>query len=134
MYERKRLGEILVGLQVLTPAEVERVLEAMRRRARPRKFRQVAGGLQTLREEDVLPDGSGSASTSLPAGEPRRAIDPGVLVAAARRGAYNCRAGARRGPPDAGSFLSSPESSHAPRSHPTPAAARGPPAVCPGAG
>jgi hypothetical protein len=54
MVERQRLGEILVGLQVLTPAEVERVLDAMRRRRDQRKFGQVAGDMGLLREEHVL--------------------------------------------------------------------------------
>ena len=40
--ERKPLGKILVDLQVMTPAEVERVLEAMRRRRDHTKFGQVA--------------------------------------------------------------------------------------------
>jgi hypothetical protein len=53
-FERKRLGEILVGLQVLTPAEVERVLEAMRRRPDPSKFGQVAREMGLLQETHVL--------------------------------------------------------------------------------
>jgi hypothetical protein len=53
-FERKRLGEILVGLQVLTPAEVERVLEALRRRGDRPKFGQVAREMGLLREEHVL--------------------------------------------------------------------------------
>jgi hypothetical protein len=54
MLERKPLGEILMGLQVLTAAEVERVLEAMRRRRDQRKFGQVAGAMGLVREEHVL--------------------------------------------------------------------------------
>jgi hypothetical protein len=52
--QRKRLGEILVDLNVLTAAEVERVLEAMRRRPDQRKFGQVARDLGLLREEHIL--------------------------------------------------------------------------------
>jgi hypothetical protein len=52
--ERKRLGEILVNLQVLGPSEVERVLEAMRRRRDQRKFGEVAREMGLLREEHVL--------------------------------------------------------------------------------
>jgi hypothetical protein len=53
-FERKRLGEILVGLQVLTPAEVERVLEALRRRRDRSKFGQVGREMGLLREEHIL--------------------------------------------------------------------------------
>jgi hypothetical protein len=53
-FERKRLGEVLVGLQVLTPAEVERVLEAMRRRQDRSKFGQVARDMGLLQEEHIL--------------------------------------------------------------------------------
>lgn len=52
--EPKRIGEILVELQVLTPAEVERVLCAMRRRGGRSKFGQVAREMNLLREEHVL--------------------------------------------------------------------------------
>jgi hypothetical protein len=52
--ERKPLGEILVSLQVLTPAEIDRVLEAMRRRHDQRKFGQVAREMGLLREEHIL--------------------------------------------------------------------------------
>src|SRR5687768_14626701 len=52
--ERKRIGEILVDLQVLTPAEVERVLLALRRRDDFTKFGQVAREMGLLREEHVL--------------------------------------------------------------------------------
>src|SRR5690242_15673777 len=52
--ERKRLGEILVDLQVLTPTEVERVLEAMRRRRDRPKFGQVAREMGLLGEEHIL--------------------------------------------------------------------------------
>jgi hypothetical protein len=52
--ERKRLGEILVDLQVLTPAEVERIVEALRRRRGFAKFGQVGRDLGLLREEHIL--------------------------------------------------------------------------------
>jgi hypothetical protein len=52
--ERKRMGKILIDLQVLTPAEVERVLEAMRRRRDQTKFGQVAKDMGLLREEHIL--------------------------------------------------------------------------------
>lgn len=51
---RKPLGEILVGLQVLTPEEVERVLEALRRRADRAKFGQVAREMGLVRDEHIL--------------------------------------------------------------------------------
>jgi len=54
MYQRKRLGEILVDLQVLTTVEVERVLQAMRRRLDQTKFGQVARDMGLVREEHIL--------------------------------------------------------------------------------
>jgi hypothetical protein len=54
MRERKKLGEILRDLQVLTDAEVERVLQAMRRRYDQCKFGQVAREMGLLREEHIL--------------------------------------------------------------------------------
>lgn len=54
MYQRKRLGQILVDLQVLTTAEVERVLQAMRRRLDQTKFGQVARDMGLVREEHIL--------------------------------------------------------------------------------
>src|SRR5436190_13583232 len=54
MRERKRLGDILVDLRVLTPAEVERILEAKRRRRGYVKFGQVAREMGLLREEHIL--------------------------------------------------------------------------------
>jgi hypothetical protein len=54
MRDRKRLGDILVDLGVLTPAEVERVLEALRRRLGQGKFGQVAREMGLLREEHIL--------------------------------------------------------------------------------
>ena len=54
MHDRKRLGDILVDLQVLTPAEVERVLDALRRRHGQSKFGQVAREMGLLGEEHIL--------------------------------------------------------------------------------
>jgi hypothetical protein len=54
MLERRKLGEILVELRVLTPAEVERVLWALRRRGDQAKFGQVAREMGLLREEHIL--------------------------------------------------------------------------------
>jgi hypothetical protein len=53
MLGRRKLGEILVDLKVLSPAEVERVLEAMRRRDRT-KFGQIARDMGYVAEEHVL--------------------------------------------------------------------------------
>jgi hypothetical protein len=53
-YERKRLGEILVDLGVLTPQEVEDVTAAMRRRRDRMKFGRVARDLNLLQEEHIL--------------------------------------------------------------------------------
>lgn len=54
MPDRKKLGEILVQLQVLTPEEVERVLYAMRKRGDHGKFGQVAREMNLLRDEHIL--------------------------------------------------------------------------------
>jgi hypothetical protein len=54
MQDRKKLGEILVDLQVLTPVEVERVLDALRRRRDRSKFGRVAREMGLLREEHIL--------------------------------------------------------------------------------
>jgi hypothetical protein len=54
MVDRKKLGEILVELRILSPAEVERVLLAMRRRPDQTKFGQVARDMGLLREEHIL--------------------------------------------------------------------------------
>jgi hypothetical protein len=53
-FERDKLGNILVNLRVLTPAEVERVVLAMRRRRDQAKFGQVAREMGLLREEHIL--------------------------------------------------------------------------------
>jgi hypothetical protein len=52
--DRRKLGEILVGLRVLKPREVANVLEAQRRRGRHPKFGQVARAMGLVREEEVL--------------------------------------------------------------------------------
>jgi len=54
MYDPRKLGEILVDLQVMDHAEVERVLEALRRRADRPKFGQMARAMGLVREEDIL--------------------------------------------------------------------------------
>jgi hypothetical protein len=54
MRERKRLGEILRELRVLTPADIERVLDALRRRRDQVKFGQVARDMGLLGDEHIL--------------------------------------------------------------------------------
>jgi hypothetical protein len=54
MRERKKIGEILRDLQVLTNSEVERVLDAMRRRRDLTKFGQVSRDMGLLRDEHIL--------------------------------------------------------------------------------
>ncbi len=54
MRGEKRLGEILVDLQILAPLDVERVLEALRRRRDHTKFGEMARALGYLRDEHVL--------------------------------------------------------------------------------
>src|SRR6266849_6793323 len=54
MPEREKIGSILVDLQVLTPAEVDRVLYALRRRQDHAKFGQVARDMGLLRDEHIL--------------------------------------------------------------------------------
>jgi hypothetical protein len=54
MADRKRIGEILVELQVLTPAEVERVLAIQRKRYDQLKFGQAAREMGLIREEHIL--------------------------------------------------------------------------------
>jgi hypothetical protein len=51
---RKKLGEVLVGLRVLLPGDIERVLEALRRRQRPCKFGQMARDMRLVRDEHIL--------------------------------------------------------------------------------
>ena len=54
MQERKKIGSILVDLRVLTPAEVERVVFALRRRGGQAKFGQVAREMGLLQEAHIL--------------------------------------------------------------------------------
>jgi hypothetical protein len=54
MRRAKKLGEILVDLQVLTPAEVERVLEALRHRYGRQKFGQMARDMGLVQEGHIL--------------------------------------------------------------------------------
>jgi hypothetical protein len=52
--DRKKLGEILVDLGVLTPADVDNVLAALQRRTRRQKFGQVARDMGLVEEEHIL--------------------------------------------------------------------------------
>ncbi len=54
MLDRKMIGEILVELQVLTPAEVERVVQALRLRPDTIKFGRLAREMGLVREEHIL--------------------------------------------------------------------------------
>jgi hypothetical protein len=54
MRTRPLLGDILVELRVLTPADVGRVLEAVGRRGRPQKFGQMARAMGLVGEEHIL--------------------------------------------------------------------------------
>ena len=54
MRERKRLGEILVDLRVLTDGDVERVVSALRRRQDGRKFGEMARSLGLAKDEHIL--------------------------------------------------------------------------------
>jgi hypothetical protein len=54
MHRRKRLGEILVDLEVLTPAAIHSVLEALERRLHRQKFGQMARAMGLVREEEIL--------------------------------------------------------------------------------
>lgn len=54
MREHRRIGEILVDLHVLTPAERDRVLEALGRRIDHQKFGEVARNMGLLTEEHIL--------------------------------------------------------------------------------
>jgi hypothetical protein len=49
-----KLGEILVGLKVLSRFDVDRVLEAMRRCRRRQKFGQTARAMGLVGEEHIL--------------------------------------------------------------------------------
>jgi response regulator of citrate/malate metabolism len=50
----KRIGEILVGLKLLSHFDVERVLEAMRKRQKKQKFGQMARDMGLIDEEQIL--------------------------------------------------------------------------------
>jgi hypothetical protein len=54
MRRRKRLGEILVDLEVLTPAALDSVLKALGRRLERQKFGQMARSMGLVREEEIL--------------------------------------------------------------------------------
>jgi hypothetical protein len=54
MQGRKRLGEILVDLEVLTPAALTSVLEALKRRHQRQKLGQMARAMGLVREEEIL--------------------------------------------------------------------------------
>ena len=54
MGSRKKLGEILVDLKVLTPSDVERVLRALDSRSDRQKFGEVARNMGLVTEEQVL--------------------------------------------------------------------------------
>jgi hypothetical protein len=54
MAERKKIGDILVELQLLTPAEVDRVLLAVRNRRDHSKFGQTARDMGLIRDEHIL--------------------------------------------------------------------------------
>jgi hypothetical protein len=54
MATHKRLGEILIELGVLTPAEVERVATAQGRRGDAVKFCQLAKDLGLVTDEQIL--------------------------------------------------------------------------------
>jgi hypothetical protein len=53
-YDRKKLGEILVGLGVLTSDQVEEVVRAIRRRRDRSKFGRVAREMGLVHEEHIL--------------------------------------------------------------------------------
>jgi hypothetical protein len=50
----QKLGQILVGLKVLSGFDVDRVLEAMRRCRRRQKFGQTARAMGLVAEEHIL--------------------------------------------------------------------------------
>jgi hypothetical protein len=54
VYDRKKLGEILTGLGVLTSEQVEEVLGAIRRRPDRSKFGRVAREMGLVQEEHIL--------------------------------------------------------------------------------
>ena len=54
MHADKKIGQILVDLKVLTRFDVERVLEAVRKRRRHQKFGQMACDMGLVRDEEIL--------------------------------------------------------------------------------
>jgi len=54
MLDRRKIGEILVELQVLTEAQVEQILHALRKRDDHVKFGRVGREMGYLREEHIL--------------------------------------------------------------------------------
>ena len=54
MRRGKRLREILVDLEVLTPAGLDSVLKALQRRLERKKFGQMARAMGLVREEEIL--------------------------------------------------------------------------------
>ena len=54
MTDPRKLGQILVDLKVMQRWDVDRVLEALRRRPRPQKFGQMAKDMGLVREEQIL--------------------------------------------------------------------------------
>jgi len=53
-FERQKIGEILIDLGVLSPAQVDEVLCAIRRRRDQAKFGRVAREMGLLQEEHIL--------------------------------------------------------------------------------
>src|SRR2546423_1851322 len=54
MRKQKKLGEILIDLHVLTHRDVDRVLQALRRRVQRQKFGQMAKDMGLVNEEQIL--------------------------------------------------------------------------------
>ena len=54
MHADKKIGQILVDLKVLTRFDVERVLEAVRKRRRHQKFAQMECDMGLVRDEEIL--------------------------------------------------------------------------------
>lgn len=54
MHDSKKIGEILVGLGVLSPGQVEQVLGALRKRRDRTKFGRIAREMGLLGEEHIL--------------------------------------------------------------------------------
>jgi hypothetical protein len=54
MHAYKKIGQILVDLKVLTRFDVDRILEAVRRRPQHQKFGQMARDMGLAREEEIF--------------------------------------------------------------------------------